>query len=189
MGGARSAAACLADVEKAMRRDPMAFAAGAEPRRRGHPVLGYASKQDAIRALADQGLSPSEIAEKVGVTQNFVASILWRFSPTKSKNGKLVRRLRERGHESRAIAEMTGLTLDYVMLILRKDAKSRSRRMSHFSLPAEAYQQIADAAEDRGLTMEALCVRILCMVVRDQLVDAVLDDEDMTADRRLGRAQ
>lgn len=112
------------------------------------PTLGYASREDAIEALSKAGLGPTDIAAKIGSTRKTVSTFL----AILRKKGRIsaVRRPHD-------LAPVTRCTV---------------------VLAGDVIEELAPHAWRRAITVQNLVLRIVEAAIRDDLVDAVLDDID-----------
>ena len=106
---------------------------------------------DDIRALALRGVRPGDIAERLGVSrQRVYMRVGW---------------LRRMGCD----------IPEFPRGPLRRDGKRQFRVRG---VEADLLEQLAPHAEARGLSAPALAGRLLNVIARDGLVDAILDDEE-----------
>lgn len=103
--------------------------------------------RDRIIEMAKAGVQPREIAHDLGIEANAVSCILW----YERQKGADIPRFR------------SGPWIGQSRLVVN-DPGGRLRR------------GLSDAAGMRGLTEPELARRLLCAAVRDDLVDAILDD-------------
>lgn len=84
--------------------------------------------------------------------------------------------LRAQGLSTREIAARIGIPRSNVFALEASAKRAKSARPDPGPLPGSLLDALAPHARRRGLTPEALARKILGAVVRDGLIDAVLDD-------------
>lgn len=114
------------------------------------PCLGYPSRSAAAWALRQQGLGLQVIADRVGCKAGSVHNLI---------RAEEARRRRQAGYVKQPFPALT------------PGGFSHSVRLSNIS-----YGCLCDHAERRGMKVIALVRAILDAVIKDDLVDAVLDD-------------
>jgi len=168
----------------------------------------YARRHQNIIALALTGLKRGQIADELGLSRDSVGAILAKARqrdllppakratpPSSDRQNRLNReaetlRLAREGVPPRKIAVLLGCqpsTVHHYLWKARREGvfEGRFKTGSDDSpgtwsaqMPRELAESLRPIAESRGMTLGHLARTILVRVAEDNLVDAVLDDQD-----------
>lgn len=56
-----------------------------------HPVAGYQSKSEAVMALSAQGLGPTEIAKRLGISQSSASALRCKLAKAEPAGGQMIK--------------------------------------------------------------------------------------------------
>ena len=136
-----------------------------------------------ILALIDQRLSDLEIANQLGCTIDALRVTCSQLKislrrPGRNINPALILALIDQGLSDLEIANQLGWTVG-TLRVMCSQLKISLRRPGKLVLPQAILDQLSQRAALMGISVQALATDLLQVIARDDLYDAVLDQDDV----------